>query len=177
MYISFDVIFHENRAGCEAQGNWDFFSQSKAWKIWFWPMSHLMQIQGLTGPWPSLRPSSAWATELSWAKGDDKQKSDDEPPLHCVSRAPSHINYAEVLGVFASISKNKGRPVSNNGSLQTFKSSLVRKNSDLLQISVKKNIYIHTYVCVFVCFNFSISASWKDGLEAGEWVKHGLLAS
>lgn len=61
--------------------------------------------------------------------------------------------------MFASISKNKGRPVSNNGSLQTFKSSLVRKNSDLLQISVKKNIYIHTYVCVFVCFNFSISAS------------------
>lgn len=62
--------------------------------------------------------------------------------------------------MFATISKNKGRPVGNNGSLQTFKNSLVRKNSDLLQIPVKKTyIYIYTYVCVFVCFNFSISAS------------------
>ena len=166
-------------------GKLGLFQPKQGLKIWFWPMSHLMQIRGLTGPWPSLWPSSAWATELSWAKADDKQELDDQPCLHCVSHAPLHINYAEVLGVFASISKNKGRPVSNNGSLQTFKNSLVRKNSDLLQIPVKKkkNIYIyiyiytHTYVCVFVCFNFSISVSWKDSLEAGEWVKHGLLAS
>lgn len=144
-------------------------------------MSHLLHVDanpGLTGPWPSLRPSSAWAAELSWAKADDKQTLDDQPPLHCVSHAPLHINYAEVLGVFATISKNKGRPVGNNGSLQTFKNSLVRKNSDLLQIPVKKTyIYIYTYVCVFVCFNFSISASWKDSLEVGKWVNHGLLAS
>lgn len=36
--------------GCEAQGNWDFLSLWRAWKIWFWPMSHLMhrcQIWGL----------------------------------------------------------------------------------------------------------------------------------
>lgn len=29
MCISFDVPLHENRTGCEAQGNWDFFSQSR----------------------------------------------------------------------------------------------------------------------------------------------------
>ena len=55
--------------------------------------------------------------------------------------------------MFASISKNKGRPVSNNGSLQTFKNSLVRKNSDLLQIPVKKTyiyIYIYTHIHMFV---------------------------
>ena len=53
--------------------------------------------------------------------------------------------------MFASISKNKGRPVSNNGSLQTFKNSLVRKNSDLLQIPVKKNIYIYIHMFVYLC--------------------------
>ena len=54
--------------------------------------------------------------------------------------------------MFASISKNKGRPVSNNGSLQTFKNSLVRKNSDLLQIPVKKTyIYIHIHMFVYLC--------------------------
>ena len=53
--------------------------------------------------------------------------------------------------MFATISKNKGRrPVGNNVSLQTFKNSLVRKNSDLLQIPVKKHIYTHmfVYLCV-----------------------------
>ena len=157
-------------------GKLGLFQPKQGLKIWFWPMSHLMQIRGLTGPWPSLWPSSAWATELSWAKADDKQELDDQPCLHCVSHAPLHINYAEVLGVFASISKNKGRPVSNNGSLQTFKNSLVRKNSDLLQIPVKKTyiyiyIYIHIHMFVYLCvltfpFQWVEKIVWKQENES-----------
>jgi hypothetical protein len=30
MCIPFDVVFHQDRTGCESQGNWVFFSQSRA---------------------------------------------------------------------------------------------------------------------------------------------------
>lgn len=41
--------------------------------------------------------------QLSWAKEDDKQKLDYQPPSHCVAYVPLHISHAYVLGVFATL--------------------------------------------------------------------------
>lgn len=85
MCISFDVPLHENRTGCEAQGNWDFFSQSRAWKIWFWPMSHLMHRRQIRGPLllAAHLLGLGLPEQLSRANADDKQKLVYQPPLRC----------------------------------------------------------------------------------------------